>query len=218
VDALVLLDSDWSPVFAVELVDDDWLPVLVVVSVLIDWLPVEVVFSIVTLERPRRSMEGLKVELEPVMDEFTSDVDPVMALLALLEDPVTELVLAALAAFAVDGLLLEALGAVDDGTLALALLALLVALLALVPACESGMQSMWTGLDELSLALPVDLSASLPAFGWFRLLHSGLLADAALAVVAGWLAELDLLEASALFFARARFAEPSRVARASALR
>jgi len=40
---------------------------------------------------------------------------------------------------------------------------------------ESSMQSMWTGLFECSLALPVSLFASLPAFGWFRLLQVGLL-------------------------------------------
>jgi hypothetical protein len=38
----------------------------------------------------------------------------------------------------------------------------------------SWMQSMCTGLAERSLAMPVDLSASLPAFGWLSSLHSGL--------------------------------------------
>jgi len=36
---------------------------------------------------------------------------------------------------------------------------------------ESSMQSWWTGLAECSLALPVSLFASLPAFGWFSVLH-----------------------------------------------
>jgi hypothetical protein len=181
-------------------------------------LPVVVALSMVRLERPRRSIEGLKVEDEPVIDEFTSEVEPVTAVLALELEPLIELVLEALAAFAVDGLLLEVVPAdgVEDGRLALFALELLVPELA----CESGMQSMWTGLAEWSLALPVLLSASLPALGWFRLLHSGLLADEAeFAVAAGWLAaELALLEALLPSLAKARFAEPSRVARANALR
>jgi len=44
-----------------------------------------------------------------------------------------------------------------------------------VAVAESSMQSMCTGLLECSFALPVSLFASLPAFGWFRLLQVGLL-------------------------------------------
>jgi hypothetical protein len=231
VDALVLLDSDWSPVVAVELVVDDWLPVLVEVSVLIDWLPVVVALSIVRLERPRKSMDGVKVELDPLMDEFTSVDEPVTALLALLAEPVTALLPEALAEFEVDGLLelVDAVGELEEGMLALLApeVALLAPEVALLLAWESGMQSSCTGLDEWSLAAPVLLLASLPALGWFRLLHKGLLAEAVLpaeavllelAVADGWLAELALLAALLLSFAKARLAEPSRVARASALR
>jgi len=47
-----------------------------------------------------------------------------------------------------------------------------------VPAeAESAMQSWWTGLAECSLAWPVDLSASLPAFGWLSSLQSGVVDD-----------------------------------------
>jgi hypothetical protein len=44
-----------------------------------------------------------------------------------------------------------------------------------VVVAESSMQSICTGLFECSFALPVSLFASLPAFGWFRLLQVGLL-------------------------------------------
>jgi hypothetical protein len=42
---------------------------------------------------------------------------------------------------------------------------------------ESAMQSWWTGLAECSFAWPVDLSASLPAFGWLSSLQSGVVDD-----------------------------------------
>jgi hypothetical protein len=55
-------------------------------------------------------------------------------------------------------------------------------------ALESGMQSMCTGLAECSFALPVSLSASLPAFGWLSELQSGLVASALeVVVVLDWL-------------------------------
>src|SRR5205085_5566614 len=62
--------------------------------------------------------------------------------------------------------------------------------LVIVPTDSSGVQSIWTGLFEFSFALPVDLSASLPAFGCAlpelpasSELQSGF--DAGAAVVAG---------------------------------
>ena len=42
---------------------------------------------------------------------------------------------------------------------------------------------MWTGLCECSFALPVSLLASLPAFGWPRLLQSGFVASAVAVLV-----------------------------------
>ena len=47
---------------------------------------------------------------------------------------------------------------------------------AVVLAWLSGMQSWWTGLEECSLALPVSLPASFPAFGLFNELQRGLVA------------------------------------------
>jgi hypothetical protein len=62
--ALVELESDWSPVVAE-------------VLLLSDWSPVVVALSMVRLERPRRSMFGAKVEVEPVTEFVLSAVEPV---------------------------------------------------------------------------------------------------------------------------------------------
>ena len=62
----------------------------------------------------------------------------------------------------------------------------------------SGVQSMCTGLEERSFAIPVDLSASLPAFGWLSSLQSGLAAVVPAVPVAADLAfefALDLASA-----------------------
>jgi len=149
--------ADWSPVVVVELVCADWSPVVVVAPMVDDWLPVLVVLSIVRLERPRRSMFGLKVEVDPVIDEFTSVEEPVTLVLLVELEPLTE------------GL-----------AVALPLAVLLVEALA---DCESAMQSWWTALFDFSPALPVSLPASLPAFFFSSSLHSGLLAVGVLVVV-----------------------------------
>lgn len=64
-----------------------------------------------------------------------------------------------------------------------------------VPAWLSGMQSMCTGLAECSFALPVSLSASLPACGWPRLLHSGLSTEVVVAVAPAVVGFCDVAEA-----------------------
>ena len=129
----------------------DWLPVEVEVLLLSDWSPVLVELSIERLERPRRSMLGLKVEVEPVTEFWVSVLDPVIDDCEPVVEPVTE------------GLVLEVL---DDGEPDMPELVLLEAVV-------SSMQSWWTGLDECSLALPVDLSANFPAFGLLKLLQGG---------------------------------------------
>ena len=69
--------SDWSPVeLEVELLSD-WSPVVVDVLLLSDWSPVDVVLSMVRLERPRRSMLGWNVDVEPVTEFCVFDVEPV---------------------------------------------------------------------------------------------------------------------------------------------
>src|SRR5688500_12879143 len=68
------------------------------------------------------------------------------------------------------------------------------------------MQSMWTGLAECSFAWPVSLSASLPACGWFSVLHSGLSTEA---VAAAFLAG-DLV----VFWAKAGVTANAAIARA----
>lgn len=45
------------------------------------------------------------------------------------------------------------------------------------------MQSWCTGLAERSFAMPVSLSASLPACGWPNSLHSGFVVEAVVALV-----------------------------------
>jgi hypothetical protein len=135
---------------------DDWSPVVALVLLLSDWSPVVVVLSIVRLDRPRRSTVGDTVELEPVIAEFTLELEPV-----------TDGLLAPFADEA--GLLLEDEAAlVEDGVLA----------------GVSGMQSWCTGLAECSFAVPVSLPASFPACGWPKSLHSGLVAAAVVAPVA----------------------------------
>jgi hypothetical protein len=167
--------ADWSPVVVVDEVSADWLPVEDVAFTVEDWSPVVFALSIVRLERPRRSMFGVKVEVDPVTDEFASVEEPAMLLLVVELEPVTEglavaLPLALVSESALSDELLEpnALpldeaaddGAVDD-----------------VAAVESSMQSWCTALAEWSFAWPVDLSASLPAFGWLSSLHFGVLAE-----------------------------------------
>jgi len=163
VDWVALPLADWSPVVLVADWPDVWAPVVVVADVLADWSPVVVALSMVRLERPRRSMFGLNVEVEPVTEVFWSVVEPVIAELWVLEEPVTEgLAVALPEAFTpvvADGVL-EAEAPVPD---------VVVPAVELVPfaveADESGTQSMCTGLEERSFAIPVLLSASLPAFG-----------------------------------------------------
>lgn len=46
--------------------------------------------SIVRLERPRRSIDGVKVEVEPVIEEFTSELDPVTVESTAALEPVTD--------------------------------------------------------------------------------------------------------------------------------
>jgi hypothetical protein len=170
-DCVVVPVADWSPVVAVDALLPDWLPVVVVAVVLADWSPVEVVLSIDRLERPRRSIFGLKVEVEPVSEEFTSVEEPVTDE----DEPAVEPVTVGLVvALWVELAVVSILGpneALDAG-------ALLEGTEPVVEACESGMQSWCTGLAECSFAFPVSLSASLPALGWFNVLQSGFVAVA----------------------------------------
>lgn len=201
---LVELLSDWSPVDALELLLSDWSPVVALVLLLSDWSPVVVVLSMLRLERPRRSIVGDTVEVDPVTDELVLAVEPVIAEFVLELDPVTD---------GLDDAVEFAL--VELAVALLAVLLLAVALLAeaegvvaeftpeaLALACESGMQSMWTGLAEWSLALPVSLSASLPAWGWPSSLQSGLVAPAVVL-----LAALLFVEAELAVLLAAEFAE-----------
>ena len=152
--------ADWLPVVAVDVVPCVCAPEVVLASTLEDWLPVVVALSIVRLERPRRSMFGLNVEVEPVTDEFTSvDAPDWVAVVPELE-PVLDGLAVALP-FALVLAPCDALALVDGDDAAL----------------ESGMQSWCTGLDECSAALPVDLLASLPAFLLLSSLQSGFEAD-----------------------------------------
>jgi hypothetical protein len=89
-EAVAPLLNDWLPVDASVLLLSDWLPVLVVVLLLSDWLPVDVVLSMVRLERPRRSTVGDTVDVDPVIEEFTSALEPVTAELLLEAEPVIE--------------------------------------------------------------------------------------------------------------------------------
>ena len=175
VDCEALPVADWLPVDVVAVWPEVWLPVVAVDVVLADWSPVVVALSIVRLERPRRSMFGLNVEVEPVTAVLVSVDEPVIDELCEVEEPVTEgLAVALPPAFTPVVALPDTEGGfVAPAALVPAALAPLVA-----EACESDMQSMWTGLAERSPALPVSFPASLPALGWFRSLHSGLLVEA----------------------------------------
>jgi len=135
--------ADWLPVVVVELVSIDCVPEVLLASTLDDWLPVVVALSIVSDERPRRSMFGLNVDVEPVTDELTSVEAPDW--LAVVEElePETEGL-----AVAVPVALVFAFAACE----------------ALVEDVDSGTQSLCTALLECSAALPVVLLASLPAF------------------------------------------------------
>jgi hypothetical protein len=175
VDCVAVPVADWLPVLVVAAWLEDWLPVVLVALELADWSPVVAVLSIDSVDRPRRSMFGLKVEVVPVTAVFCSDEDPVMLEPCEVVEPVTDgLALAVPDAFTPVEAVLPVEADVPD--------AVEGAVAAEVPgsveptplAAESGVQSMCTGLDECSLAMPVSLPASLPAFGWFRLLHSGL--------------------------------------------
>ena len=157
--AFVELVRDWSPVELLVELERDWLPVVALVLLVTDWSPVDVEFSMVRLERPRRSISGWNVDVDPVtvfelsalepeIEDCDEDVDPVTVAFvpAAAEAERPEFVPAAFvpAAF-VPATAPE-----------------------LVPAVEavlSGMQSMWTALAEWSLASPVALSPSLPACG-----------------------------------------------------
>ena len=197
--------EDWFPVVELAVVLIDWSPVVALVVLESDWSPVLVLFSMVRLDRPRRSMLGEKVEVEPVTDASVLALEPVTAELTLVLEPVTDGLLVVFAVEFVDVRLAdvaEVLFAEDAGFFTAAVL------LVLVPACASGMQSWCTGLLECSFAIPVSLPASLPAWGCPSELQSGLVADAAVEPVA------DLAEASA---ASAELAAPNMAATARAL-
>jgi hypothetical protein len=72
----------------------------------------------------------------------------------------------------------------------------------------SGMQSMWTGLEERSFAIPVSLSASLPALGWFSSLHRGFEAVLPLAAVVPVAADFDFALSAFSVVADLASAEP----------
>jgi len=87
---VVLLESGWSPVeLEVELLSD-WLPVVADVLLESDWSPVVVELSIVRLERPRRSMFGLNVDVLPVTAFCEFAVEPVTLEVEDEAEPVTE--------------------------------------------------------------------------------------------------------------------------------
>ena len=88
--ASVALESDWSPVVLVDELVDAWFPVVADVLLESDWSPVDVVLSIVRLERPRRSMFGWNVEVEPVTAFCELAVEPVTAELEVDEEPESE--------------------------------------------------------------------------------------------------------------------------------
>jgi len=157
--------------------DSDWSPVVVVVLLLSDWLPVDVVLSIVRFERPFSVMSGVKLEVEPLTELFTSDVEPVMDELWLEVEPLT--LGLAVAEPETEPLVPEVEPLVpeaSDPDLELLTLPEVVASL-------SGVQSWNTGLDECSFALPFWVFANLPAFGFLKLLHSGLLVLAVVLLV-----------------------------------
>lgn len=179
--ALAEDDSDWSPVVLEVPLLRDWSPVVADVLLLRDWSPVLVLLSIVTLERPRRSMVGLTVDVEPVCDVVESAELPVIDEVLFAVDPLSE----------GDELAVAPEGDAVPEALPLPVRPDSVVVVLLEPsrvpplaAVVSSMQSMCTGLLERSFARPVSLSASLPAFGWSSSLHSGLeMPDVVVAVV-----------------------------------
>lgn len=190
---------------AVELID--WSPVVAFVVLVTDWSPVLVVLSIVRLERPRRSMFGVKVEVDPVTAESVLALEPVIAELTLVLEPVTEGLLVALLAELAEVRFAELAEVVPaaDGFGVMDADGLLVEV---VLAWESGVQSWCTGLLERSFAMPVSFPASFPAWGCPNSLQSGLVAAAVVPLVE------DLAVASA---AKAGLAAPNTAATASAL-
>ena len=168
--ASVLLESDWPPVeLEVELLSD-WLPVVDDVLLESDWSSVLVVLSIVRLERPRRSMFGVKVDVLPVTEFCELAVEPVTLESEDEAEPVTDggVDVTLPVEAEIDGCVVVPLVTPDD----------------VVLAWLSGMQSWWTGLEECSLAFPVSLPASFPAFGLFSELQRGLVAVLAVVVCA----------------------------------
>ena len=163
------------------------LPLTAPVLLLSDWLPVDVVLSMFTVERPRASMVGLTVEVEPLVLLVLFAVERVLEAVFAVFDVVFD---------AVEGLRAAEVDVEAEGAMLADVFAFAVA---------SGMQSSWTALAEFCLALPVDLSASLPALGWARpdlpasrLLHGG---SVALAVVVAFAD--DCFEVAELVFANA---------------
>lgn len=203
VDCEALPVADCSPVVVVAVWPEAWLPVVVVAVVSTDWLPVVVALSIERLERPRRSMLGLKPEVEPVTDVSWLVVDPVIDEPCVVEDPLT-------VGFAVAVPAASTPVAADPLTEA----DVSAGFVALADVVESGMQSMWTGLDERSPALPLSLPASLPAFGWFSSLHFGVAVEAALVEAPELVVEVLALSLNCAHAG----AVPSRAARVSVLR
>jgi hypothetical protein len=84
------LASDWLPVVVLVALLSDWSPVVVVTLLLRDWSPVVVALSSESVERPRRSIWGLKAEVDPVIELSTVDVDPVTVEFVLETEPLTE--------------------------------------------------------------------------------------------------------------------------------
>jgi hypothetical protein len=154
--AFVELVRDWSPVELLVELERDWSPVVADVLLLSDWSPVDVVLSIVRLERPRRSMFGAKVEVEPVTELVLLALEPVTDDWDEAADPEIVAFVPAAALAAGEAPLVELVAPLVEPVTAPELA---------VEAWLSGMQSMWTGLAECSLAWPVALSASLPACG-----------------------------------------------------
>jgi hypothetical protein len=172
---------DWSPVVAVASWRDAWSPVVVVAVVSADWLPVVAALSIVTLDRPRRSIVGLTLDVDPVTEVSWLALEPSSDEPWELDGPANEgLALAPLL------MPVEEEPAADGELVPEASVPRLPAVVALLSlpteAVESGMQSRWTGLAERSPAMPVSLPASLPALAWSSSLQRGLeavaLADA----------------------------------------
>jgi hypothetical protein len=72
------------------LLESDWSPVVLDVELLSDWSPVDALLSIVTLERPRRSIFGLTVDVLPVTAFCELAVEPVTVDVEDEAEPVTE--------------------------------------------------------------------------------------------------------------------------------